>query len=49
MIKPGRKCLDPLNRMVIVLSVNGTMVTVKLEGSYGATIIYPKSCLRDLP
>lgn len=46
MIKPGREVIDPLNRRVVVLSIEGDLVKVKLFGPYGATVCYPKSCLR---
>lgn len=45
-MKPGQKVIDPWNREVTVLSVNGSIATVKLYGSYGATVQYPISCLR---
>ena len=48
-IKPGRYVLDPMNRRVYVLSVDGDTVKVRLGGSYGATVDYPRSCLRPDP
>lgn len=48
-IKPGRRVLDPQNRVVEVVSSGkdfaGEYVDVRLAGSYRATIRYPLSCL----
>jgi hypothetical protein len=46
--KPGREVLDPSNRRVYVLSVDGDSVTVRLGGSYGATARYSRSMLRPV-
>lgn len=46
MIKVGRYVIDPLNRRVLVIAVEGDSVKVRLGGSYGATVTYPRSCLR---
>jgi hypothetical protein len=48
-IKPGRYVLDPSNRRVYVLAVEGDNVKVRLGGSYGATVTYPRSVLRPDP
>jgi len=47
-VKPGREVLDPNNRRVYVLSVDGDQVTVRLGGSYGATVRYSRSMLRPV-
>jgi len=46
-LKPGRIVIDPLNRRVEVVRVEGEQVVVKLFGPYGATVSYPKSSLSD--
>jgi hypothetical protein len=37
--------VDPLNRRCRVIDVTPETVTVRLAGSYGATVRYPPSCL----
>jgi hypothetical protein len=44
--KPGRIVLDPQGRRVEIIKVEGDDVTVKLGGSYGATVKLPRSTLR---
>lgn len=46
--KPGGEVLDPHNRRVYVLSVDGDTITVRLGGSYGATVRYSRSMLRPV-
>ena len=48
-IKLGRYVLDPLNRRVLVIKVEGDLITVRLGGSYGAHVRYPRSTLRPDP
>lgn len=45
--KPGRDALDPQNRVVYIVSINGNMATVKLAGPYGAHVQLPVSSLRS--
>lgn len=40
--------MDPLNREVTVIRPVGALVAVKLNGPYGATVLYPPTCLRAL-
>lgn len=47
-LKPGRKVLDPLNREVTIVSVEGPLVFVRLAGSYQALVCYPVSVLLPL-
>lgn len=54
--KPGRMVLDPLNRVVEIVKTQGQdheggplIIHVRLAGSYGATIWYPRSMLRAVP
>lgn len=54
--KPERKVLDPLNRVVEVVRTEGwdhegkpLVIHVRLAGSYGATVWYPRSMLRAVP
>jgi len=44
--KPGRDALDPQNRVVYIVSINGDTATVKLAGPYGAHVQLPVSSLR---
>jgi hypothetical protein len=44
-LKPGRKVRDPLNREVTIVSVEGSLVFVRLAGSNAALICYPASVL----
>lgn len=46
MLKPGREVLDPHNRVVTVVAVEGDAVTVRLAGPYGATMRLSRSMLR---
>jgi hypothetical protein len=51
-LKVGRDVVDPNGRHVTVVSVGTGMnpdVTVRLGGSYAATVTYPASCLRNVP
>jgi hypothetical protein len=47
-VKPGREVLDPSNRRVYVLSVDGDQVTVRLGGTLGTTVRYSRSMLRPV-
>ena len=46
--KPGQTVVDPMNRHVTVVEVDGISVTVRLGGSYGATVRLPATALRPL-
>jgi len=46
-IKPGRYAVDPLGRSVRVLEVKDGTVIVRLAGSYGATVRYALSAMRE--
>lgn len=46
MLKSGRMVVDPQGRMVEIKKAEGDEVTVKLGGSYGATVKLPASTLR---
>jgi hypothetical protein len=48
-LKIGREVLDPLNCVVTIVEIGLEFVTVRLAGSYHATIRYPASCLRPVP
>jgi hypothetical protein len=43
--KPGRKVRDPLNREVTIVSVEGSLVFVRLAGSHAGLVCYPASLL----
>lgn len=49
-LKPGCECLDPVGRVVTILSVSADRrdVQVRLAGAYGATVLYPASVLRPV-
>jgi hypothetical protein len=46
--KPGDVVLDPMNRHVTIVSVEGISAVVRLVGSYGVTVRLPASVLRPL-
>lgn len=48
LLKVGREVRDPLNRVVTIIAVTADHVAVRLGGSYGATVIYPRSAMRPV-
>lgn len=44
--KVGREVLDPMGRLVTIVAINGSMVTVRMHGPMGVTAQYPASALR---